>query len=598
MRNVIQLLPDALANQIAAGEVVQRPASVVKELMENAVDAGATRIDVYLSDAGRTLIQITDNGSGMSAQDARMAFERHATSKIRQTDDLFRIRTLGFRGEALASIAAVAQVRLRTRLAEEELGIELDIEGSEAKRQTPAAMPPGSTFQVRNLFYNVPARRNFLKSNPVEMRHILSEFIRIALPHPELHFSLSHNDNLIYNLQPSSLKDRLVAAFGQDLSGALLEVEEATGYVQISGLMGSPLIYRRQRGEQFFFVNRRFIKSPSLSHAITTAYQEYIPKETFPFYCIFLEIDPEHVDVNIHPTKTEVKFDDENTIYALLQGAARKSLAELHHVSKENQGSTDLERKIYSSAGAASSGEPITIGKFRPKGDEDLKTQWDILFKVPQPAPESGHKPPRPDLLAAQGGKRAFAPEENFFLQYQGTYILTTREDRLVIIDQHLAHQRVLFEKMLQTQRSSAWSSQQLLFPQTLQYSPGDYLALREVDEVLAQMGFEAKEFGPNTLIIYGAPSGVATSKIQEVFDQILADVKNAGAGATRNRIFEGIARAVALRSAIPGGQRLSVAEMRNLAEDLFRCTAPGYSPNGKPTFKEISPLELEEYFR
>ncbi|MDX2285162.1 MAG: DNA mismatch repair endonuclease MutL [Bacteroidia bacterium] len=604
MQHLIQLLPDAIANQIAAGEVVQRPASVVKELMENAIDAGATRVEVSIREAGKALIQVTDNGSGMSAQDARMAFERHATSKIRSAEDLNRILTFGFRGEALASIAAVAQVKLRTRLPGEELGTELDIEASEIKRIQAAALPPGTTFQVRNLFYNVPARRNFLKSNPSETRQVLNEFVHIAVPRPEVHCSLTHNDTLVYDLPAASVQERLLAIFGAELRDKLLRFDEAAGYVRIWGFAGSPDVYRKQRGEQLFFVNSRYFRSAYLHHAIAGVYQEMIPKETHPFYCIFFEISPEHVDVNVHPTKSEVKFDDENTLYALLQSAVKRALAEWHQSPELGMADSELRRAIYDSRPAEEPEEDATIGSMSvrlPERKAAAPPDWQSLFGAP--AAGGGLSRPAQRQMTLPGAdparerKDAIA-EDAFLVQFQQRYIVTSRNDRLLIIDQRPAHQRILYERFLRAREGAPLPSQQVLFPQTLELSAADFLALQEVEEILQRMGFEVKEFARNTMIVYGVPAGVAAGKIREIFDQILEDVRVAGAAGSRSRLAEGIARAVARRTAISSNHKLSPAEMRNIANELFRCENPGISPSGKPTYRELSSVELEEYFR
>ncbi|MEO1417500.1 MAG: DNA mismatch repair endonuclease MutL [Bacteroidota bacterium] len=601
MRDIIHLLPDAIANQIAAGEVVQRPASVVKELLENAVDAGATRIEILIKDAGKTLIQVSDNGSGMSATDARMAFERHATSKIQNQDDLFGIRTLGFRGEALASIAAVAQVKLMTRQQGQEIGTELEIEASKVKKQQPAACPPGSTFQVKNLFYNVPARRNFLKTNARETRHILNEFIRVALPHPEIYLSLHHNETMVYDLPPQTLEQRIIELFGKDLEGNLVETEEATGYARLSGFIGGPEVYRKTRGEQFFFVNQRFIKSNYLNHAISEAYKEFIPKDTHPFYVIFIGIDPIHVDINIHPTKTEVKFDDERTLYVLLQGMIRRGLAMRHQVPEIDFGESDITRAIYQSPSVPSQnlnptptpsksssggGSSPQVPKQNPVPKRE---QWEPLYQ----APPAKTPTPKPQLIQQQQEEEA-----RFLVQYQNRYILTQRGQKLLILDQHLAHQRILYERFLHVREAEKIPCQQLLFPQTIEFSTSDYQALRQADDVLVHLGFEIKEFGRNTLIIYGTPSGITTHKVKDIFAQILADIKQLDGTDIQKRLFEEVARAVAIKCAVTSSQKLSTLEMKNMVEELFKCQNPGFSPTGRPTFKEISGVELEEYFR
>lgn len=610
MRHVIQILPDVLANQIAAGEVVQRPASVIKELMENAVDAGATKIDVLIKDAGKALIQVTDNGSGMSVQDARMAFERHATSKIQNQDDLFKIRTLGFRGEALASIAAVAQVKLKTRLAGEDLGVEIDIEGNEVKRQEACVCQPGSTFLVKNLFFNVPARRNFLKSNPVETRHIIQEFIRVAVPNHQIHFTLTHNSTEVYQLPAGTREARLVDMFGSDLEGNLNEIEEDTGYAGISGFLASPKVYRRQRGEQFFFVNGRYIRHHYLGHAVATAYEEFLPKDSYPFYCLFIDVDPVHVDINIHPTKTEVKFDDERTLYVLLQGIVKRSLGEAESAPLVEWDNEELKEAIYGSKPTTSapqlpepridirkessfdgSSPSRSAGKPTPR-----KEDWEVLFTPPsrpETQPEAS-----PNLFGTVDVTAADADRETLLVQWQNRYILTDRGQKLFLIDQHLAHQRILFETFLNTNKGKQLSSQQMLFPQTMDFAPQDYMVLKEVDGVLAHMGFEVKEFGKNSLIVYGTPSGIATGKVRDIFDQMVADIQASGGTEMKDRMFDTIAKSVALRSAVTSPRKLSIIEMKNMVDDLFACEAPAFSPGGKPTWKSFQVEELVNFFQ
>ncbi|RMG25595.1 MAG: DNA mismatch repair endonuclease MutL [Bacteroidetes bacterium] len=596
MDHIIELLPDSIANQIAAGEVVQRPASVVKELLENAVDAGASHVEVVIKNAGKTLIQVSDDGCGMSAQDARMCFERHATSKIRRAEDLFGIRTLGFRGEALASIAAVAQVRLRTRLHNEEIGTELEIAGSELKSQKACVCPPGSSFAVKNLFFNVPARRNFLKSNPVEMRHIVQEFIRVAIPNPHIHFSLIHNDTPVFQLPPAKLEQRLVDIWGKDMQGKLKRIEESTGYVTISGFIADPEIYKKSRGDQYFFVNKRFIKSPYLHHAISTAYQDFIPDKKHPVYCVFLELDPVHVDINIHPTKTEVKFDDERTIYVLLHSMVKRGLGE--HVQsptldfEQNQ----IKEAIYSSTSKPPS--EVTVGSFKfgtaaREKPQFRKEDWEQLY---QPATPSQQLSPT-QLFGTEKLPKTTAESHTFWVRFHHGYILTQAADKLYIIHQQLAHQRVLFEKFLKLKAGGKLASQTLLFPQTIELSPVDFLAFKEAEPTLLAMGFEIKEFGTNTLIVYATPAEIPTGKICDIIEQMVADIQEMGKAQFREKLYESIARAVAMRSAVSMQQQLGQEEMKKLVKDLFKCEAPGYSPKGKPTYKEISVLELEKYF-
>lgn len=600
MQNIIQLLPDALANQIAAGEVVQRPASVVKELVENAVDAGATRIDVLIKEAGKTLIQIADNGSGMSAVDARMSFERHATSKIRAEKDLFSILTLGFRGEALASIAAVAQVKLRSRQHDAEIGTEIEIEGSKLVKQEVCACPAGTTLQVKNLFFNVPARRNFLRSNPVETRHILNEFIRIAISYPAIAMSLTHNDTEVYQLVRGSLEERITSLLGEEYSGKLIEVEEKTGYLKIRGFIGDPSVYKPKRGDQFFFVNGRFIKSSYLHHAVSQVYQEFIPKETYPFYVIFLEIDPIHVDINIHPTKTEVKFDDERTIYALLQSVVKQGMSGHHQVPELDLTDQTLKETIYSSSPPPSSTD-MTLGQFKGmpgRTSERIppRKEWENFYQ-PQQEPVQEKKELSEETFTLIPFQRSVSKEPTILEQLQNTYILTEREGKLYIIHQNLAHQRILYERFIHAYKEQPLDSQQLLFPQTYTYSPSDYSAIMEAEEILGKMGFEVKEFGPNTLAVYGTPTEIPLKKIGEIFDHIIADIQEVGSTQIPMRFVEGISRAVSLRSAVTSGQKLSKIELTNIVQDLFKCEVPSLAPNGNPAFKVISTVELEEYF-
>lgn len=610
MKNLIQLLPDAIANQIAAGEVVQRPASVLKELLENAIDAGASKIDVFIKNAGKTLIQVTDNGKGMSSLDTRMCFERHATSKIKEQSDLFNIKTLGFRGEALASIAAVSQVQLRSRQKDDELGTLLEIEASEINKQEPAVMPPGTTFQVKNLFFNVPARRNFLKSNPVETRHLMNEFIRVAIPHPEIHLSFKHNETAVFDLKPGDLEARLLALFGGDLKGKLTHVQEETGYARLSGYLGTPELYRKYRGDQFFFVNGRFIKSNYLNHSITKAYAEFIPESTYPFYCIFIDIDPVHVDINIHPTKTEVKFDDERTLYVLLQGIVKQGLGSLHQAPDFDFSTDSIATEIYASRNTTSPSPPapqLPNIPERPKNRTVKREDWENLYKpAPQARPPREFEYPTPpkerpsSQTSLDLGTNQSVPassEQSFLVQYRNKYVLTERNEKLLIIDQHLAHQRILFEKFLESQKGKQLPCQQLLFPQTIEFSAPDYATIMEAEGALQKMGFELKEFGKNTLIVYGSPAGIPTGQIRDIFEQILSDLKLLGQTKTEDILFEGVARSVSARSAVTSSGKLSIIELKHLVDDLFRCKAPAYGPNGKPTFKTIDLHELSSFF-
>ncbi|RMG56246.1 MAG: DNA mismatch repair protein MutL, partial [Bacteroidetes bacterium] len=505
-----------------------------------------------------------------------------------------------FRGEALASIAAVAQVRLRTRRQGEEVGVELDVEASEIRRQQPAACPPGSSFLVRNLFYNVPARRNFLKSNPVEARHILNEFVRVALAWPERHFTLTHQSTPVYDLPPGTIAERMVSLFGDDLRGKLIRVEEATGYGKISGWIADPSVSRKSRGDQYFFVNGRFIRSHYLHHAVMGCYEGFLPRDTYPVYALFLELDPVHVDINIHPTKTEVKFDDERTLYVLLQAALKRGLSEAHQAPLPDQELNPVQRRIYDSGrlGAPStrhSSPQISVPL--PPQSQPRQVDWDALYKPVEPAnrPET---PVSPTLFGREKkAPRRESGAREVLIQWQERYILTNQDDDLLVIDQRLAHQRILFERFLKAGQGQGLACQQLLFPQTLGFPPADYLALREVDALLTRMGFEIKEFGKDTLIVYGTPSGIATGKVRGIFEQILADVKTTGTSQALEQQMEHIARAIALRSAVTSPHKLSMLEMKNMINDLFACEVPGYAPQGKPTYYRLPQADLGRFF-
>jgi DNA mismatch repair protein MutL len=574
MESIIKLLPDAIANQIAAGEVVQRPASVVKELLENAIDAKSSRIELTVKDAGKTLIQVMDNGAGMSAMDARMSFERHATSKIKTKEDLFNIRTLGFRGEALASIAAVAQVKLRTKVPQAELGTEIEIEGSEIKKQQACTTPTGTLFQVKNLFFNVPARRNFLKANQVEMRHVLNEFIRVAIPNPQITFICRNNESIILDLQAGTLAQRITAVAGSDLRGNLLPVEERTGYVKISGFIGSPSITRKNRDEQFFFVNGRFIKSPFLHHAITTAYTEMLPKDCFPFYCIFLEIDPIHVDINIHPTKTEVKFDDENTLYALINGAVKKHLGNYHAAPEIELDDKNLKKQIYQSPVPSFITDSPSIKDFSTPSHKKPQSyfsqkDWENLYRPSVNADISTtNLPPieveKPNILFHQEEENTH--QLDFLQPFGSAYLVISYNQQLFIIDKQAAQERVLYERFLETQQGVQLKGQQLLFTKTFEFSPTDKMILLNAAEELLNLGMELKDFSGNAVIIYSSPPEIPVANIKEVLDGIVQEVKLMGSTKVRTQLLEKLAKIMAIRGAYQTNKVSSQMEIQFLS--------------------------------
>ena len=620
MKQLIQLLPDHIANQIAVGEVVQRPASVVKELLENAVDAGATQIDLLIKDAGKALVQVIDNGCGMSGIDARMSFERHATSKIRKSEDLFNIRTMGFRGEAMASIAAVAQVQMRSRLHDEDLGSEIVIEGSEIKRMEPCMSPKGTSILVKNLFFNVPARRNFLKSNPVEIRHIINEFIRVAMAQPEIGMRMENQGTVVYDLPSAGLEDRLIGLIGKEYDGQLIPIGEKTPYVGIQGFVAQPEICKRKRGEQYFFVNRRFIKSGYLHHAVTRAYEGLLPEDVHPFYCIFLDIAPEHVDINIHPTKTEIKFDDERTVYQLLHSVIRKGIGEYHQApmieqSDEDQGFMRLisqipfpaenRPEVIGNHGGSQSGGGLGKPRTNPaakwgdmypggwsesQGNTKKEAIPNFLFPDPPSTVSSAESESEKELRVREASM-------GFLAQMGNRYIVTQSKDGLIVVDQCHAHQRILYEKLRRAGGKAPLASQQLLFPRTLSFTPVDFSFMREVEGEVKAMGFDLREFGPNSYILQGLPAELKGSKAEKFFEEIIAEVREAGGLDLKDKVHDRLAKSIAIKSAMNAGQTLESVEMRTLVDQLFACDQPGHSPNGKPTYYKIGIKDLEQFF-
>ncbi len=601
MPDIIHLLPDSIANQIAAGEVVQRPASVVKELMENSIDAGATRIRLIVKEAGRTLIHVLDDGTGMSETDARMSLERHATSKIRSAEDLFTLRTMGFRGEALASIAAVSQFEMRTRQAQHELGTLLVVEGSDVRKQEPVACDKGTNISVKNLFYNIPARRNFLKSIPVEMKHILEDFQRIALAHPGLSFSLTQGDELVYDLSPGKLSQRVVALFGKSYQGQLASCQEETELVQVTGYVGKPESARKTRGEQFLFVNYRFVRNNYLNHAVSSAYENLLPENTFPFYVLFLSIDPRHIDVNVHPTKTEIKFDDERAVYAVVRSAVRQALG-AHNLTPALDYSADVNLVDKINQAQALSRDQYLEEQFGTSFQRSNLQHWEKLFEEERPAQSRLFTTSTDSQLAGTGsasnqGVDARLAEEKFTFQLQQKFLVRPVKNGLMIIDQQAAHERILFEKFVEKMKRSSGTSIQSLFPQTVNLSMADFALVMEMEPEIRALGFVFDVFGKNTLVVSGMPAETAGSNEKALFEGLLEQFKQNQSSLTLP-LQANLARSLAKRASVKSGQRLSREEMESLVEGLFSCRNPNYSPEGSTTFFIFETSKIESHFQ
>ncbi|MBK6859441.1 MAG: DNA mismatch repair endonuclease MutL [Saprospiraceae bacterium] len=593
MPDIIHLLKDHIVNQIAAGEVIQRPASVVKELMDNAIDSGATDIKLFIREAGKVLIQINDNGCGMSPTDARMSFERHATSKINTAEDLFHIQSKGFRGEALASIAAVAQVELRTKPAADATGTKILISDSKIKSLEPCACPTGTQIQVRNLFYNLPARRKFLKNDSIESRHIHEEFIYQAISYPELSFSFFNNDQLVYQLAAGSLKQRILGIYGKKYQDFLIPVSPQTDVVEISGFIGKPELSKKAKGEQILFVNRRFIRSAYLQHAVKAAFENIIPAENLPFYILFLNIDPTQIDINVHPTKHEIKFEDERLIYQFLKAAVRFSLAQHSLTPQIDFDSSDVGiRKIMD-------GPDFGFGNRSPMQSSSSYASWEQL------SPQGNLSGISQDNYSSEINKDlSFStmvqpsaedvPESIKIVQFHACYLLVQLKSGISIIDQQLAHERVLYEYYKLLLKSENRQTQGLLFPQNLHLSTVDAQQLKELLPYLQKLGFDMEDFGSDSFVIHGIPA-LLEGKYNEheliltILNQYKANLEFELA------LEENIARSMAISSSIKRGKNLSQEEMQALVEQLFLCEIPYASPSGK---KCIFHLSLEELFK
>ncbi len=628
--SIIHVLPDTLANKIAAGEVVQRPSSVAKELLENAIDAGADTVTLILKKAGRELVQVIDNGCGMSAVDAVACFQRHATSKINAIEDLQQLYTLGFRGEALASIASVAQVELRTKRMSDPAGILIQIDGGEGITQEPCAAPSGTSISVRNLFYNVPARRNFLKSNATEFKHLVETFQFIALSNPEVGFRLVHDGHEVHNLPPAAagtafqdaLRERVMGLFGDKTAGQLIPVRESTSYMTIDGFVAKPEFSRRTRGEQFFFVNQRYIKNRLLDHAVSNAYGEMLPKGSYPFFTLFLHIDPKHVDVNVHPTKAEVKFDDERGVYGFILAVIRKALGDADITP--NMGFDRKGRLVEQTGDGANLATPPAPRAVTPAPNmwsdppvanpmrdySRLPGQNDMFTAPSVPSVASAlpdDVPPEvvplsqavtlPATSLPEGAEVTRQGQGEVLLwQLHDKYILARIRSGVMIVDQHAAHERILYEKALKAMESQFGMTQQLLFPHTLEFSPADFELLSELGSDLKGLGFDIEFFGGRSVIVRGVPADIRVGDEREILDGILQQYKSY---VDQYQIHgrDNLAKSVSCRTAIKTGKKLSLTEMQVLIDQLFMCKMPYACPHGRPTMVKISLDELDRRF-
>lgn len=627
MSDIIHLLPDSVANQIAAGEVIQRPASVIKELVENAIDAEACNIHVLVTDAGKTCIQVIDDGKGMSETDARLSFERHATSKIREASDLFALRTMGFRGEALASIAAVAQVELKTRLETEELGTKLVIAGSKVESQEAVSCPKGSNFSIKNLFFNIPARRKFLKANSTELSNILTEFERIALVHPEVAFSLYSNDSELFNLPVSSLRQRILAIFGKKLNQQLLSVDVNTTMIKISGYVAKPETARKKGAHQYFFVNGRYMRHPYFHKAVMDAYEQLIPVGEQISYFLYFEVDPANIDVNIHPTKTEIKFENEQAIWQIISAAVKESLGKFNAVPSIDFDTEDMPdipafeqnrppeppRVQYNSDfnpfKTSSSGSGGSVA-----GYSRQKVEWEDLYgglekaskmnrsviDEPEAEPDyfSSVEPEAPAVVPSTlYANEPVMEKGNLHLQFKGRFILTSVKSGLMLIDQHRAHIRVLFDRYMMQIRQKQGMSQGVLFPEILQLPVSEAAVLQSIMDDLAAVGFELSDLGGGSYAINGIPAGIEGLNPVELVRSMLHTAMEKGSD-VKEEVQSILALTLSRAAAIVYGQVLSNEEMVNLVDNLFACVAPNYTPDGKVVLSTIKEEEIEKLFR
>lgn len=602
--DIIHLLPDTVANQIAAGEVVQRPSSALKELLENSVDAGATKIEVFVKDSGKTLLQVTDNGKGMSPTDARLSFSRHATSKIRTAEDLFAIRTMGFRGEALASVSAVAQVELRTRMLTDETGTLIRIEGGEVKLQEPVVTPAGTTIAVRNLFYNVPARRNFLKSNTVEARHIIDEFERVALAHPEISFSLNHNGLDVFQLPPSNLRQRIINVYGNQYNEKLVPVNESTTLLRINGFAGKPEFARKTRGEQFFFINRRYIRDGYLHHAVSNAFEKLLPSESYPSYWLFIDIDPSRIDVNIHPTKTEIKFDDERSVYAIVRAAVKSALGQFSvspSLDFEKDTSFELPHSMLYKP-VQKPGITVDTG-FNPfmrdnshRKADGWQQAYNGLEKIHIDNPvENISGIEFPEGIQNRAGDTIVSGEGSL-LTHEGILAFPS-VNGITFIDYKGARERILFERFLDVAEGQAHETQLELFPLTLNVPAGDFELIQEIEPELRGLGFDLREFSGSTFVLHGVPSGLEKGTEKELLELVIEQYKNQqdkpGMN-IREKLAWTLARNIVKNEALPHSR----SGIDQLPTELLRCRQPNYTPGGNPCMMVLKTEDIRKWFK
>lgn len=612
MADIIQLLPDSVANQIAAGEVIQRPASVVKELVENSIDAKATSITINIKDAGRTLIQVIDNGTGMSETDARLSFERHATSKIRKAEDLFSITTMGFRGEALASIAAVASVDLKTRIANYDIGTNIIVEGSTVLSQEPISCAPGTIFTVKNLFYNIPARRKFLKSNTTEFGHILSEFERITLANPDVEFKLFHNDSQLFNLPRTNVRQRIVGLFGKKINQNLVSIEAETSIINVRGFIGKPENARKKGGEQFFFINNRFMRNPYLHKAIVDAYKNILQPDSVPSYFLYLEAAPETIDVNIHPTKTEIKFEDQQAVWQIIHATVKQSLGKNNIVPSIDfdveQGfdipvltrNTEIKKPVVEVNPFFNpfDEKPAPIknqGKSLSSLEKENLANWEKLYD----GFESEKNLTDNFSIPSQTESQQKFTDNTFsgkYFQFKNKYILTPVKSGLMIIDQKKAHERILFEKFMFSLESNSVMSQRTLFPKTIELGPKEHGILMEIINDMQLLGFDIEDAGNYSIKVNGLPADSSNQEPEQIIDKFINEYLNSEID-LKTRAKEKIAQSLAKASAISSSQALTIEEMGELVDLLFACSMPNFSPFGKKIISILKTEEIEKRF-